>query len=149
MTVCLVPCAQTELDAKRTPIILCIDDDPDITRTIELRLSRYEVEVMCNFTGMQGFWQAVQHKPDLIITDLRMPQGDGEHLIECLKRNQATAAIPVIVISGQQGQRVESQVFRLGADSFFHKPISYDMLIDEINSYIQLREKIADDPHVR
>ena len=141
MTACLVPCAQTEPNDKRTPIILCIDDDPDITRTIELRLSSYEVEVMCNFTGMQGFWQAVQHKPDLIITDLLMPQGDGEHLIECLKRNQETYAIPVIVISGQKGHKVESQMRRMGADSFFHKPISYEVLLDEINQYIQLREK--------
>jgi DNA-binding response OmpR family regulator len=141
MTACLVPCAQTELYAKRTPIILCIDDDPDITRTIELRLSTYEVDVMCNFTGMQGYWQAVQHIPDLIITDLSMPQGDGEHLLECLKRNQATYAIPVIVISGQKSHRVESQMRRLGADSFFHKPICYDVLMDEINQYMQLRER--------
>ena len=141
MTDCLVPCAQTELDAKRTPIILCIDDDPDITRTIELRLSSYDVEVMCNFTGMQGYWQAVQHKPDLIITDLGMPQGDGEHLLECLKRNHETIAIPVIVISGQQGHRVENQMRRLGADGFFRKPIRFDELIGDIHQYIQLRER--------
>jgi len=141
MTDCLVPCAQTELDAKRTPIILCIDDDPDITRTIELRLSSFAVDVICNFTGMQGYWQAVQHKPDLIITDLGMPQGDGEHLLECLKRNQATFAIPVIVISGQKGHRVERQMQRLGADSFFHKPIQFDELIAEIKQTIQLRER--------
>ncbi|MBC8354326.1 MAG: response regulator [Planctomycetes bacterium] len=137
---CMTPSTQPTPGYQRTPTILCIDDDPDITRTIELRLSSYEVDVLRNFTGMQGMWQAVQQKPDLIITDLRMPQGDGEHLLESLRRNQATAGIPVIVLSGQKGEQVENHVRRLGADSFLQKPLHYQDLINEIRMYVELRE---------
>ena len=133
-------CAPPRASKTRTPTVLCIDDDPDISRTIELRLANYDVEVLRNFTGTQGIWQAVQSKPDLIITDLRMPQGDGEYLLECLKQNQSTAGIPVMVLSGKREQAAEKHALRLGAAGFLRKPVHFHELIDEIKKHVELRE---------
>ena len=126
---------------QQTPTILCIDDDPQITSSIELRLSNYDVKVICNFTGMQGIWQAIQHRPDLIISDLRMPQGDGEYLLECIRNNKATAHTPVILLSGVNEHALESRMRCLGADSFLRKPVHYQQLLSEIGKYVELREK--------
>src|SRR5882724_7657990 len=76
------------------PSILCVDDDPDITWTIEMRLKSYDVTVKRAFHGMQGIWEAVRARPDLIIMDLAMPNGDGAYILRCLRGNQETETVP-------------------------------------------------------
>ena len=59
----------------RTPTVLCIDDDPHVSEVIQDRLEAYEVRLLRAFFGTQGIWMAVTQDPDVIICDLRMPQG--------------------------------------------------------------------------
>ena len=59
----------------RTPTVLCIDDDPHVSEVIQDWLEAYEVKLLKAFFGTQGIWMAVTQKPDVIITDLRMPKG--------------------------------------------------------------------------
>lgn len=125
----------------RMATILCIDDDPDIAGTIALRLRQYEVNVLAAFHGMQGFAIASREKPDVIITDLRMPMGEGEFVLDSLKRNSQTAHIPVIVLSGQRGDDLPGRVHRLGAVRFFRKPVLFEQLLEELSRYIPLRER--------
>lgn len=127
------------------PTILCIDDDPDISKTIELRLNSFEVNVKRAFGGMQGFAIAAQVKPDVIITDLRMPMGEGDFVVESLKRNSQTAHIPVIVLSGQPGNDLPGRLCRLGAVKFFRKPVRFDELLAELSQHITLRERYPED----
>jgi len=126
----------------RTPRVLCVDDDPAIVAAIEMRLKRYDVQVMGFFTGMQGYWEAITHRPDLIITDLRMPQGDGTYLLECLKQNPKTSHIPVLVFSGLRGDDLAERVKHLGAESLLQKPIRGDELVQAIARFVDLREKV-------
>ena len=72
---------------QHVPTILLIDDDPEITQSIQSRLANYDVNVIRRFTGIQGISEANYNKPDLIITDLRMPLGEGEDVLSCVKRN--------------------------------------------------------------
>jgi DNA-binding response OmpR family regulator len=124
-----------------TPRVLCVDDDPGIVAAIEMRLRRYDVTVMGSFTGMQGYWEALTHRPDLIITDLRMPQGDGSYLLECLKQNSKTSHIPVLVFSGLRDNDLEERVRHLGGESLLQKPIRGEELVKTIGQFIELREK--------
>ena len=126
----------------RAPRVLCVDDDPGIISAIELRLKRFNVDVTGSFTGMQGYWEAITHRPDLIITDLRMPQGDGSYLLECLKQNPKTAHIPVLVFSGLRGDDLAERVRHLGGESLLQKPIRGEELLNTIARYIDLREKM-------
>jgi DNA-binding response OmpR family regulator len=120
------------------PIILCIDDDPDISRTIELRLRSYEVTVLRAFHGMQGFWLAMTEQPSLVITDINMPQGRGDYIVECLKRNTETQNIPVIVLSGSRDETTKAELIKLGAERYFTKPCESEALIDAIKSFVHL-----------
>jgi len=126
--------------AQRRPVVLCVDDDPDITRVIEQVLSNYDVEVVRSAHGQQGIWNAVRRHPDLIITDLRMPCGSGEELVECLKRNTTTANIPIIVLSGQRGDHLPGRMRNMGVDGFLRKPVHHATLREEIEKFIALRE---------
>lgn len=127
------------------PTVLCIDDDPDISTSIRLRLSEFEVDVKRTFHGMQGFAVAAQDKPDVIITDLRMPMGEGKLVLEMLKRNSHTAHIPVIVLTGQPGDDLPGCMYRLGAAKFFRKPVLFDELLRELARHIPLKQRYAED----
>ena len=126
-----------------TPKVLCIDDDPDVSRAIQLRLDNFEVEVIPAFFGTQGLGLAVTEKPDVIITDLKMPQGGGEYLLECLKCNAKTVDIPVIVLTGKSDENLPARMYRLGAAKLLKKPIAFDELVQELRRYIELRERTA------
>ena len=65
--------------------------------------------------------------------------GEGEFLLETLKRNAHTAHIPVIILSGQRGTDLPGRMHRLGADRFFQKPVAFTELLKELARHIPLR----------
>ncbi len=133
--------AATQHSRLPTPTLLCVDDDPGIVAAIELRLRQYDLKVLALYTGMQGYWQAVTRRPDLIITDLRMPYGDGDYLLKCLQRNPRTAGIPVLVLTGQRADDLPTRIEHLGAEAILQKPIHGEELVEHIARFIPLRER--------
>ena len=125
-------------------MLLCIDDDPQICEAIQLRLRDYEVDVQCGYHGTHGFWLAMSERPDLIITDLRMPQGEGDYIVECLRNNSDTRDIPIIVLTGQRGPEAIQRMRQLDVQAFFTKPISFEQLLAVIEQHIPLRPRAAE-----
>jgi DNA-binding response OmpR family regulator len=123
------------------PTLLTIDDDPQISETITARLSQYEVHVLCAYHGMHGFWLAMTNRPNLIITDVRMPQGSGDYVVDCLRNNSDTRDIPIIVLTGQRVSQVEARMRRLGVSDFFIKPALFEQLSAAICKHIPLKER--------
>ena len=72
--------------------------------------------------------------PSYIITDLKMPDGDGFHLLEFIKKNPALSIIPVVMLSGSQDPDDIRHAYLLGASSFFSKPLSTQELRNLITS---------------
>ena len=129
----------------RTPVVLCIDDDPQVAEVIRDYLDRYEVKLLPAYFGAQGIWLAALHQPDVIITDLRMPQGDGSTVIETLRHNAKTAAIPIVVLTGRTDPGVDSRVRHLGAENCLRKPLHIHDLLAELRRYIEVRPKLRDE----
>ncbi len=123
------------------PMILCADDDSDITRWIEVIMSRYDVDVVAESCGQLAIWDAYGRSPDIIITDLRMSFGSGQDVLRDLKSNSRTASIPVIVLTGMRGAQLATQMKKLGAASFLKKPIDKEALLSEIERFVTLCEK--------
>ena len=130
--------------ATRTPRILCVDDDPDIHTTIELRMRKYDVEVEHAFYGMQGIVEAAQKLPDLILMDQAMPHGNGEYLLEVIKRNRATSNIPVIVLTGMRNRSLKDRLLHVGAEVILQKPVLFDELVHEMGRFVNLREHVSE-----
>src|SRR4029450_12773901 len=126
------------------PTVLCIDDDPEVSGAIERRLSKYDVHLIRAFHGMHGYAEALAHKPDVIVMDLRMPSGDGATILECLRRNQQTAAIPVIVLTGIRDRRIKRRLPNRGANAYFCKPLPLDDLTRTLGRFVELREREAE-----
>src|SRR5262245_52082677 len=132
---------QPPKSAFQRPTILCIDDDPDVSGAIERRLNRYDVDLIRAFHGMHGYAEALAHRPDVIVMDLRMPRGDGATILECLRRNRQTAGIPVIVLTGLRDRQLRHKLQDLGADEFLYKPLALDELTQRLRRFVDLRER--------
>ena len=121
------------------PKILCIDDDPAITQAIRLRLESYEVDVLTAADGTDGMWMAINQQPDVIITDLRMPNGDGDYVVECLKGRSDTDQIPIITLTGRAGNETKCWMQTLGVKHHLCKPLQIDKMLSALDEYIELR----------
>lgn len=131
-------------DPERKPTILSVDDDPDISRALRLRLGSYGINVLRAFNGMQGYWMALRERPDVIITDFRMPEGRGNMLLGRLKSHSLTKDIPVLILSGgtmkgQKDHALEREMRSLGAAKFFRKPLDFDALLMELEKHIPIQ----------
>ncbi|QDT47416.1 Nitrogen regulation protein NR(I) [Symmachiella dynata] len=120
--------------------VLIIDDDPDITLCLEMVLANYDVNVIRDYGGHFGAWDAAQNTPDVIITDIAMPNGDGQLVLQSVKSEQQTADIPVLVLTGQRDESLASQLRQLGAACILYKPVHYQSLLNEILKHVPLRK---------
>jgi DNA-binding response OmpR family regulator len=126
------------LTNSQDPVVLCIDDDPDVSEAIALRLRNYKVEVVRAYHAMHGLCLAIACQPDLIITDLNMPQGGGTYLLERLHNDSCTCGLPIIVLTGQRNPQLEVTVRQLGAEHVLTKPVHFDELAAAINKFVPL-----------
>ena len=134
------------------PKILVIDDDPQITKALMIRLGALGLEVIRSLNAKVGARLAKTECPDLIITDQNMPEMSGEYLIVKLKGEEETKDIPVIVITGQSvdGQEDLSlkreMLGRRGAVAYLTKPVDFDALLDVLNKHIRMPLPHSCDP---
>ena len=121
--------------------VLVVEDDADILRYIELELSaNYRVYTAVN--GKEGLTKALHYLPDVIVSDIVMPEKDGLTLCKLIKTNEKTCHIPVILLTAKTTieQRIEG--IEAGADSYITKPFNIKHLKTRIERLIQLREKL-------
>jgi DNA-binding response OmpR family regulator len=111
--------------------ILIIDDDPDLTLGLAIRLRSNGYEVASAGDAAMALTRVVQERPDVIILDLALPGGDGFTVLERLRANQKTALIPVIVLTAKS-QSLEDRALRQGAAAFFQKPADNSALLEAI-----------------
>lgn len=102
--------------------ILVIEDNSDMRENIVeiLELAGYEVVHASN--GVLGIELAVLLKPDLIISDIAMPEMDGWEVLKAIRHHNHTEAIPFIMISAKADRNLERMTLQLGANAFLHKP---------------------------
>jgi CheY-like chemotaxis protein len=127
----------------RRPIVLCIDDDPAICRAIGVQLSAHGIEVLEASSGMQGYRAAIEHNPDVILTDMIMPDGEGNYICGRLRTHPLTRQTPIIVVSGQANPGVKRQMLSLGANAYLAKPIDWTELLRALGRYIDLPANVG------
>ena len=119
--------------------MLCIDDDPHVSQAIMMRLRPLGVDVIRAFDGMQGFWTGLDTRPDVIITDMRMPDGEGNYIFNRFQSHPLTKDVPVIVLTGETNPAVKRTMLSLGAAAYFTKPWNFEELRQELERHIDLR----------
>lgn len=104
--------------------MLIIDDDFEIVSILTEILKREGHEVESAPEPVEGMQKSRKVKPELIILDYHMPGNTGAHLFESLRRNTATAATPILFMSGEASpEQIMSEVTEAGRSRFLPKPV--------------------------
>jgi len=119
--------------------ILVVDDEKDIVEFITYNLQKEGYEVLTAYSGNEALRKA-QHKPDLILLDIMLPEPDGYEVCKQLRSSSSTASIPIIFLTAKSGEVDEIVGLEIGADDYIVKPISPRKLISRIKAVLRRAE---------
>lgn len=127
------------------PIILVVDDTEDNLDLLEFALKRKPIKMLRATSGMACLAIAKEHKPDLILLDIQMPEMDGFETLKRLRANPETAKIPVIFLTAQKKDPESiAKGLALGADQYLTKPIDTEELLVRTKMLISLKKAEAE-----
>jgi len=107
--------------------LLVVDDDDALRRLMQLELSE-TYEVIGTGEPEHGLALALEHMPDAILLDLRMPKYSGYELCQTFTSFSRTQTIPVVIVSGEGGAQTKEHCKQLGAAGYFEKPLDFEAL---------------------
>ncbi len=107
--------------------LLVVDDDEALRRLMHLELSETH-DVIDTGEPEHGLALALEHMPDAILLDLRMPKYSGYELCQTFTSFSRTQAIPVVIVSGEGGAQTKEYCRQLGAAAYFEKPLDFEAL---------------------
>jgi two-component system, OmpR family, KDP operon response regulator KdpE len=118
--------------------ILIVDDEPQITRVLRTALSTQGYTLRIAANGVEGMEAVHAWKPDLVVTDVSMPEMNG---IELCREIRAVSEVPIIVLSARNQEAVKIEALDAGADDYVTKPFSIQELQARVRA--QLRRSLA------
>ncbi|MHC1705667.1 MAG: two-component regulator propeller domain-containing protein [Tenuifilaceae bacterium] len=125
------------------PVILVVDDNADIRNYIVQQLQhKYCFEHAVN--GAEGIDKAIEFQPDLIISDVLMPEIDGIEFCKRLKSDIQTSHIPIILLTALTSLEYQIEGLETGADAYISKPFSMSLLEVHIKKLIDSRRKLKE-----
>lgn len=117
--------------------ILVVDDEPDILNLLEYNLKRAGFQAILAKDGPEAIEAAKANRPDLVLLDIMLPDMEGTEVLRRLKSVEATASIPVIMLTAK-GEEVDKIVgFELGAEDYITKPFSPRELILRVKAVLK------------
>lgn len=125
--------------ATRVRRVLLADDNADM-RGYVARLLRQRYHVTAVTDGAEALESALEHPPDLVLSDVMMPELDGIELTRALRRDPRTAAIPVLLLSARADETGRLDGIAAGADGYLSKPFSARELVARVDGSIALAE---------
>ena len=114
--------------------ILVVDDEPQLTRVLRTGLTSRGYDVRAAADGLAGFEAFNDWHPDLVITDLAMPNVDG---LELCRRLRAVSQVPIIVLSAKGEEKTKVAALDLGADDYVTKPFGIDELLARVRASLR------------
>jgi PAS domain S-box-containing protein len=123
--------------AEKKPVILFADDNADM-RAYVLGLLGWRFHVIEAGTGKVALEEAQRLRPDLVLSDVMMPDMDGFALLEALRQNPATRGVPVIMLSARAGEEARIGGLEAGADDYLTKPFSARELVARVEAQLKM-----------
>lgn len=122
-------------------LVLVVEDDFEL-RTVVCAELEEEFEVLEAENGQDGLDQALEHVPDLVVSDIMMPVMDGIELCKELKERHATSHIPVIMLTAQSAVEHQIEGLESGADDYVTKPFLMELLVARIHNLLKSRRQL-------
>jgi len=121
------------------PTILIVDDNQDIRVFLHICLAD-EYSIIESENGQQALSMALEHSPDLIISDVMMPIMDGFELLDNVRRNMAVSHIPFILLTAKNDQKSKLKGLSELADDYMTKPFDKDELLLRVKGLLSIRQ---------
>lgn len=129
------------LERTNQSLLLIVEDNPDIVQYIISCLDgKYRLATAPD--GQAGIEKAIELVPDIIISDVMMPQKDGFELCYTLKKDPRTSHIPIILLSAKADQNSKLEGLRKGADAYLTKPFDQNELQVRLAQLVELRREM-------
>jgi EAL domain-containing protein (putative c-di-GMP-specific phosphodiesterase class I) len=125
-----------------TKTILLIEDDQNLSELYTHYLNN-QYNVTPAYNGQQGLQLALTLQPDLILSDIHLPETDGYELLRSLLQNPYTRSIPFIFLTGEANRSSFRKGMELGAEDFLTKPVTRQDLLEAIEICLKRREKLT------
>ncbi len=116
--------------------ILVVEDNPETRELTHLQLTMEGFTVVIATDGREGLYMAGAERPDLIITDISMPELSGIDMVKQLRAQPELAHVPILVLSAL-GREEMDEAIRAGADRAINKPVLLDALVDEVRELLR------------
>ncbi len=126
---------------KEKPLLLVVEDDVDI-RAFIISILKKDYQIIEAENGEIGIEKALKEMPDLIISDIMMPEIDGIQLCNTLKTNELTSHIPIILLTAKVGEENEIEGIKTGADAYITKPFNSEKLSIRVEKLIENRRQL-------
>ena len=123
------------------PKVLIVEDNPDVQQYLVACLKdSYQLEIANN--GQEGIDQAIESVPDLIVSDVMMPEKDGFELCESLKTDERTNHIPIVLLTAKADADSRLSGFEKGADAYLSKPFEPRELQLRLRNLVELQRQM-------
>lgn len=133
---------EVELKDKK-PLVLVVDDHREIREFISQILGD-EYQVIEATNGKEGYDQVLKMIPDLIISDVMMPEMNGLEFCKLIKTNEITNHIPVILLTAKTALEQRIEGLEVGADSYIPKPFNVKHLVVRVSKLLELRSSLRE-----
>ncbi len=131
-------------DGDHTLKLLIVEDNLEFRNFLYHELSeQYHVILASN--GKEGLEKTLQEHPDLVISDVMMPEMTGVELCQILKQDVQISHIPVILLTAKASEQAQIEGFEVGVDAYVTKPFNMDILLLRINNLIEKKQKRIDE----
>ncbi len=126
-----------EATAKRTPTVYFIDDSATMREVIKIAFRRENINVITCADAASALAQFEQNRPDVVITDVIMPDQDGYSVCSQIKQNPDFSETPVVLMSGVVNKSVADKAVAVKADELIRKPFQPQELIGRVKSLLE------------
>ena len=120
------------------PVALVVEDQENFREFLTVALQRLGFEVVTAITGKVALRRVNEHRINLAVLDVMLPDMDGFAICEALRENPKTDSIPILFCSAVGTEKAQLQALEAGATDYLVKPISLDQLRDVIERHMSL-----------
>jgi|GEM_PF-5133 type IV pilus assembly protein PilB len=133
--------------ARTAPLVLVVDDDVVTRMRLRNALEEKGLLAVTLNDGDEALAFINQTLPDLIVTDLYMPNLNGIELIKKIRDNPSSSAIPIIMLTAEDDEESEIRVIEAGADDYLTKPVNFKRLLARVDRFVStpLKVLVVDD----
>ncbi len=124
-------------------IILVVDDSASVQKLVELTLRRRGYSVISASSGVSAFASLAETPPDLILLDVMLVVLGGFQVCRAIRRHPDFAGIPIIILSGREGEADRRAGIDAGVDAYLTKPFKPDQLVAAVESVLASKSTVS------